>query len=213
MRDDQEEQPTPNRDPDTIARLLAGDPDGIRQLFEDHGGIVRARLRRTFGRLFDNSEIDEVLSLTSIRVWHAASDFDPQLGTLRAWVSVIARRCALRFLEARQRLHAVEQPGDIDPVDLGPAIAATTQQGQALLAAALDCLRRLPTLQRAVLLADFKAGEKMPADVLAKRLRTSTNSIYVSRHKGRLALRQALRAHRRATDQDKDGTVDGGAQQ
>ena len=71
--------PPCGRDDDTAARLRIGDGEGLRQLLEDHGGVVRMRLRQTFGRMLDDSELDEVLSMTSIRVWKAARRFDPQL--------------------------------------------------------------------------------------------------------------------------------------
>jgi len=40
--------------------------------------------------------------------------------------------------------------------------------------------------------ADLEAGEAVPAQELALRLKTTTNSIYVTRLKGREALRKAL---------------------
>jgi hypothetical protein len=47
-------------------------------------------------------------------------------------------------------------------------------------------------MQRAVLQADLEAGEVVPAQELALRLKTTANSIYVTRLKGREALRKAL---------------------
>ena len=200
----------PGRDSDTIRRMQADDPEGLRQLLEDHGGTVRMRLRQSFGRLLDNSEIDEVLSLTSIKVWKAARDFDPSLGTLRAWLSVIARNCALRTLAKRGRARRLEQATDVDDM---PAMAHESEKPladrQRLVDDTLACLRQLPPLQRAVLMADFEAGAPARADQLAARLHTSVNSIYVSRHKGRRSLRKLLQKMGHEPTEQGDSNVEG----
>lgn len=193
MRDAGSPTPVPpNRDADTAARLVAGDPDGLRQLFEDHGGLLRARLEQVFGTALDDSELDEVLAMTSVRVWRAARRFDPAQGSLRGWVAVIGRRCALSLLQARARARRNEQPVDVHELAELPPPSPVSPHKQRLLADMLACLEHLPPLQRAVLLADYQAGGPAPAHELAKRLRTSINSIYVSRHKGRQSLRKAL---------------------
>ena len=200
--------PPSGRDSDTAARLRVGDDEGLRQLLEDHGGVVRMRLRQTFGRMLDDSELNEVLSMTSIRVWRAARRFDPQRGTLRAWLSVIARNCGLRLLEQRRAEPRVERVPDMD--NLAGVASETSQlsekERRELLDDVMTCVRRLPAMQRAILLADFAAGSPAEAEQLAARLRTTVNSIYVSRHRGRQTLRKALRSlgHRMDDDHDKE---------
>lgn len=182
------------RDDDTAARLRARDPEGLRQLFEDHGGIVRARLRQSFGKLLDASDLEEVLEMTSIRVWYAKAGFDPALGTLRAWVSVLAKRSALRLLDARRRLRSREEARDLEQMSLptSAASAPLSAQREELFRDAMICMRGLPRMQRTVLMADLAAGRPADARPLAQRLSTSVDSIYVSRHRGRRTLRQAL---------------------
>ncbi len=182
------------RDPDTIAKLRARDPDGLQQLFEDHGGIVRARLRQSFGKLLDASDIAEVMAMTSIRVWYATAPFDPALGTLRAWVSVLARRAALRLLDTRRRIRNREEARDLEQMSLplNTASAPLSAQREELFRDAMICMRELPRMQRTVLMADLAAGRPADARPLAQRLSTSVDSIYVSRHRGRRTLRQAL---------------------
>lgn len=212
MREPGNSTPVPSdRDTDTVSRLRSGDPEGLRQLFEDHGGLLRARLRQAFGKSLDDSELDEVLGMTSIRVWRAARRFDPSLGSLRGWVAVIGRRCALHLLEARQRTRRNEQPADLHQLPELPRPEPVTTEQQRLLADTMACLQRLPPLQRAVLMADYQAGAPARADELAKQLRTSVNSIYVSRHKGRQSLRKALESlgHGKTMFED-DGTAEAG---
>ncbi|MEO6593778.1 MAG: sigma-70 family RNA polymerase sigma factor [Planctomycetota bacterium] len=184
----------PDRDHQTVALFRAGDPEGLRHLLEDYGGLVRSRLRHSFGKMLDDSELDEVMSLASIRAWHAAPRFDEVRGTLRAWLSVIARNCALRLLDMRRR-NQMELPGDLDqliPQRIGVDVA--TADRRRLTVDVTRCINRLPTLQRAVLRADLDAGDTVPAEQLARRLGTTANSIYVSRLKGRRALRLALQS-------------------
>ena len=180
----------PNRDAVTVTLLNAGNQQGLRQLLEDHGGVVRVRLMRQFHKMLDDSEIDEVMGLAAIRVWRTQSRFDATLGTLRAWFFVIARNCVLTMLSKR-RNSPLELCGNLDGFGVGETTVPSARRHQ-LLADTHACLEELPPLQRAVLKADLEAGEVVPAQELALRLKTTTTSIYVTRLKGREALRKAL---------------------
>lgn len=187
-------EPRPDRDGDTVARLLRGDPDGLRHLLLDHGGTIAARLRKDFSRVLDDHEIDEAMSAMTVRIWKAAPRFDATKGTLRAWASVIARNCALRVLEQRRNLRALPTP-DLDERAFRSAMETRVPADrERLLADLRACISGLPALQRAILEADLEAGDVVPAADLAALHRTSPNSIYVSRQKGRKSLLQALRA-------------------
>lgn len=186
-------QPVTDRDRDTAARLRRGDETGLRHLLQDHGGAVRARLRRKFGNSLDSSEIDEVLLLTIERVWEFGSGYDPSLGTLRGWVSVIARNLAIHHLKARHRLRGLEQTTEMDHVAEHTRAEVPVTERTKLVIDAHECLRRLPRLQREVLKADLELGDSASARELAQRLRTTPGSIYVSRLKGRRSLLRELR--------------------
>lgn len=201
--------PRPDRDGDTVARLLRGDPDGLRQLLLDHGGTIAARLRKDFTRVLDDHEIDEAMSAMTVRIWKAAPRFDATKGTLRAWASVIARNCALRVLEQRRNLRS-QTTADLDGLPLRSGLGTKMPaERERLLADLRACISELPTLQRAILEADLEAGDTVPAADLAARHRTSANSIYVSRQKGRKSLLQALRARGHELDTTPDSKVAG----
>jgi RNA polymerase sigma factor (sigma-70 family) len=183
----------PGRDPATVALLQKGDQRGLRQLLEDHGGLVRERLRRRFPRVLDDSELDEALNLATIQVWRAASTYDPAIGPLRAWFSVIANNCALKLLAQRKRAgFTLGHDLDQEEATRAPAAAALSSARQRLMSDTLACLERLPPLQRAILQADLAAGGTAPAAALAEQLGTTHNSIYVSRLKGLRSLRRML---------------------
>lgn len=193
-----EHDPPPDHESDrdaVTARLLAsGDPEGLTRLLTHHGGTVRAWLRRDFGRILDDSEIDAAMSVMAVKVWHAARRFDARKGTLRAWTAVIARNCALSLLAERRRRIATPQD-DLDRfLAADPRALPLPIERRRLLADLHRCLAELPPLQRAVLRADLAHGGSAPADRLARELHTTTNSIYVSRQKGRRALRAAMAA-------------------
>lgn len=187
-------EPAVARDPATVALLLQGDPEGLRQLLLDHGGLIAARLRKDFRRILDDSELDEAMSAMAVNVWKAATRFDPQKGSLRAWASVIARNCALRILSQRKRVRTIASP-DLDQVAfrvVKPPQLATDRER--LLADLRRCIAALPSLQRRILQADLDAGDTVSAVALAAQFETSANSIYVSRQKGRKALLKSMKA-------------------
>lgn len=187
-----EADPEPPRDAVTTRMLVTGHPDALQVLLQSHGGLIRARLQKGFGKVLDDSEIDEVMSAMLIRVWNAAPRYDATKGSLRSWVAVIARNCALRLLE-RRRGSAVRNEPDLDQFVLpGPAIASPSAERQRLLSDLHACIDELPRLQRAVLIADLEAGGAAPAEPLARAHGTTANSIYVSRQKARKALRHAM---------------------
>lgn len=182
----------PDRDEVTIRLVVAGDPDGLRQLLQDHGSVVRARLQREFGTILDDLEIDEAMSDMAVKVWNAGKRFDGNKGTLRAWCAVIARHCALRVLSRRQRNPTRLEP-DLDQYVLPrPTAVLPSPEQLRLLANLRASIARLPQLQRAVTLADLAAGGLAPAAPLAQQFATTQNSIYVTRLKARKALRLAM---------------------
>lgn len=186
-------RPVGDRDRDTIERLRRGDDTGLKQLLEDHGGAARARLRQHFGGALDASELDEILALTIVRVWKVGARFDPALGSLRAWTVVIARNFAIRHLRSRGRFRNREQGVELDGIASRDRATGRTSERPRLVSDAHACLRKLPRLQRAVLLADLELGNAASAKQLARRLRTTPGSIYVSRLKGRRSLLRELR--------------------
>jgi DNA-directed RNA polymerase specialized sigma24 family protein len=175
----------------TVRLVVAGDPEGLRRLLQDHGAIVRARLEREFDTL-DGSEIDEAMGAMAVKVWNAGQRFDANKGTLRAWCAVIARRCALRLLDMRKRDPAKAEP-DLDLYELPrPPVEPPSAEQVRLLADLRLSIAELPGLQRAVAQADLEAGGLAPASLLARQLKTTPNSIYVSRLRARKALRLAM---------------------
>lgn len=179
------------RDGVTIALLVSGDPDGLRHLLEDHGGRVHNKLKRMFGRALDASQLTEAMHLAAVRVWRTPTRFDSRHGTLRAWLMVIARNCALEILAERRRLALV--PIDDFEQILQYFVESGSEQDRLRRVADLHgCLRELPVLQRAVLLADLRADGLASTQVLAQQFATTNRAIYNARSNGRSELRRMM---------------------
>jgi RNA polymerase sigma factor (sigma-70 family) len=185
----------PDRDRETARLLMQGDPDGLRRLLADHGGRVSGLLRKEFATVLDLQEIDDAVSQASVRAWRASDRYDPQRGTLGAWLYVIARNCARRMIESKKRRVELSFVDDLDS-NVAVRVEHAEEQEEApkdkFLQDVLACIQDLPPQQRAVLLADFAAGGAAQTAALAEQLKTSHNSIYVSRNNGRKALRAAM---------------------
>jgi DNA-directed RNA polymerase specialized sigma24 family protein len=101
----------------------------------------------------------------------------PEIGLTRTWTYIVARSSASHLMVSRATsAETVAQPVPQDP----------------FLADVLSCLHTLSRQQRTVLLADLAAGGTASATVLAKRMHTTRNTIYVARATGRKALRAEL---------------------
>lgn len=102
-------------------------------------------------------------------------------GPVHTWFCLVALAHGARWLGR----HPVDGPAPLGSGEAG----ALDQDFAADLRA---CLDGLAPLQRAVLSADLAAGGSVPARLLADQLRTTPNSVYVSRTLGRKALHAAL---------------------
>ena len=104
-------------------------------------------------------------------------------GPLHTWFCLVALSHGVRWWP-RSPADGAASRGIEDEGTLDPRFAADLR----------SCLDGLAPLQRAVLSADLAAGGSVPARVLADRLKTTPNSVYVSRTLGRKALHAALQA-------------------
>jgi DNA-directed RNA polymerase specialized sigma24 family protein len=181
----------PERDRQTLDQLVQGQQEGLQNLISDHGPYVRAYVKRKLGQLLDHWQVEETMSLASLRAWQSASRFDPTRGRLRTWFAVIARNCGLSLIAQHQGQPFVSIDG-VDPSILGVASGKPEGKRMQLVVDVHRAIGLLPQLQRSVLLADLNAGTTLPAPLLAERFRTTAQSVYVARHRGRRDLRVQL---------------------
>ncbi|MCR9246344.1 MAG: sigma-70 family RNA polymerase sigma factor [bacterium] len=183
--------PAPKNGDAEIVRLLqARKTAGLRQLLATHGDCIRSGLARSFGTTVNSLEIDDAMSKATFNAWRKVDSFDAGKGTLRAWFFVIARNATVELLRERKR-RRWETRGDAVE-ELTAREPNTSKMPSAFLDVLRRCIGKLPRLQREIIEADLRTGEVADATELARQLRTTKNSIYVSRSMARKALRQLL---------------------
>lgn len=81
-------------------RLVAGERRALEELYDELAPRVYALARSI---LLDERDAEEVVSDTFVQAWRSAASFDPDRGTLGAWVIAIGRSRALDRRRSRRR--------------------------------------------------------------------------------------------------------------
>ena len=169
--------------------LAGGDESALRALYARHAPAVFALAARALGR----PAAEEIVQDTVLAVWQSAGRFDPERGSLRTWLLVIARRRIaneLRRLSRRPAL-AEDESGEAQASLVDPAPGPAAQAWLAYRRAAVrEALERLPSEQRQALgLAFFEElTHEQVADVLQLRLGTAKTRIRSGLRRLRVAL-------------------------
>jgi RNA polymerase sigma-70 factor (ECF subfamily) len=144
-----------------MARLAAGDPQALGELYDAHGANAYAL---AISMVRDPQDAEEVVSETFAQVWRTAASFDPGRASAVAWVHTIARARALDLLRSRrrrtQRLERAAQgshEGLAVPVAL-PEPADREAERNELRVRVRECLALLPEPQREVVELAYFGG-------------------------------------------------------
>lgn len=84
---------------DVVARFRAGDPEAVRTVYRRHAGAVLTVARSV---VHDDALAAEVVQVTFLKAWRAASTFDADR-ELAPWLYSIARRAAIDALRAESQ--------------------------------------------------------------------------------------------------------------
>jgi RNA polymerase sigma-70 factor (ECF subfamily) len=130
------------QDSELIAKIARGQQTCLGSLYDRHGGLLLGILTRILG---DAQEAEDVLHEVFLEVWERATDYDPERGTVRAWLVMRARSRGLDRLRALGRARAL--PAEARPVEgpSGPAPAdvISVRRAVALLSPELRVLLEL----------------------------------------------------------------------
>lgn len=194
----------PDEQPDELAlalQIMEGDRDGLRTLIRVHGPRVKGFLRKRFGDVLDDSELEEAFCRTVEKVWRYAARFDDRKGTLASWLIRIARNCAVSILnrERERDEHEMQYDPEYDPAD-DPTLSQVAEEfnadpraTQRLFNDLEDVIRKLPPLQQAIVRADLASSDgKADSQRLADQHGSTKNSIEVSRNKARATIEAEL---------------------
>jgi len=159
----------------TVVRMVvAGSHAALAELYDRHAAAVFGASFRLLGQRL---EAEDVVQETFLALWNRAEQFDPTLGSLRAWLMTIGRNRAIDRLRATGRQPRVASFGtpesDADRRDASPADAlvrrglvadddASDPELQAELATLRttirEALERLPTTEREALILAYFDG-------------------------------------------------------
>ncbi len=136
------QEPPIDDDAELVLRVGHGDVASYRELVRRHASKLQSFSKRL---LRDETEAEDVVQETFLRLWQRARDFTPS-ARFSTWLFRIAHNLAVNRLRARGRLSALDD--DAQPVSAAqPALLDEKRRAEALEAA----LRELPPRQGAAM--------------------------------------------------------------
>ena len=116
-------------------RIASGDDAALQTLLRRHGALLRYVIAPI---LPDARDREECFADVSVKLWQTAGSFDGTKGSLRGWLTVLARNCALNRARGLRTETALT---DDMPHGAGSAEDALLRQERSrLLARAVQCL-------------------------------------------------------------------------
>lgn len=97
------------------ARYREDPAAGVEALLDQYGSLLRYVVR---GILPDAQDQEDCLSDISLILWQKLGQYDPNRGSLKVWLTALARNTALNHWKARQRREAHLAGPDAEPVHI-----------------------------------------------------------------------------------------------
>ena len=178
-----------------VTRMQSGDADAIGQLYDRHGGLAYSI---AFSILSNSADAEDAVAAAFAQIWQRSGSYNPNRGSLGAWVATIARSRALDLLRSRGRRAAAlrgfahdvaeaagAQPAALDDLETGFHKAQMRHLVRGSLAA-------LPLEQRQVLELAYFRG--LSHREIAERLQDPLGTVKTRIRSGLQKLREGLRA-------------------
>jgi RNA polymerase sigma-70 factor, ECF subfamily len=146
-----------------LQRIVARDERAVAELYDRHSRLVFSVIKRM---LRSQSDAEDVLQETFVRVWSRADTYDASLGSPSTWLTRIARNRAVDRLRAQRTRAAVDAvPPDTDESgEIRMAVAAVSDrpdvrtEDAAVTTALRGAVARLPESQRVLIEAAYFEG-------------------------------------------------------
>lgn len=161
----------PPTDEVLLARVARGDTPAFELLYDRHAAAVHGLIRRV---LRDVSQSEEVAQEVFVEIWRTAARYDPDRGSVRSWMIIMARRRAIDRVRSAQaasdretRVAAGAFTTEYDEVSEAVEVRMEQQQVR-------RCLDALTRLQRESIELAFYRGhtQREVSDLLALPLGT-----------------------------------------
>jgi RNA polymerase sigma-70 factor (ECF subfamily) len=190
-----------------VRAMAAGSQDALATLYDRHAEAVYVAACRLTS---DRQVAEEVVQETFLALWNRAELFDPQVGSLAAWLHTIARNRTvdrLRAIGRRPRLVAVSsirQDDEADSstleriaaggrvvggADMGPGPEGALDALEVRLTIR-DALGGMPEIERTVILLAYR--ENLTQAEIAQRLGWPLGTVKTRTRRALLRLREAL---------------------
>jgi RNA polymerase sigma factor (sigma-70 family) len=72
-------------------------------ILQQFGSSTARKLKRRFGDLLNDADLDDVIATALVKVWMSRTRFDERIQRLEGWFYVLARNVAIDLLRARSR--------------------------------------------------------------------------------------------------------------
>ncbi len=174
-----------------LERIVARDERAIAELYDRHSRLVFSVIRRM---LRSQSDAEDVLQETFVRVWSRADTYDPSLGSPATWLTRIGRNRAVDRLRAQRVRAAVDgappDRKDAGEIRIGAAAVSDRPDVRTESAALRGAVARLPENQRVLIEAAYFEG--YTHQELAERLALPLGTVKTRIRAGLSALRTYL---------------------
>lgn len=109
-----------------VQRIAGGDQSAMADLYDLTSALVYSLANRIVG---DRNLAEDVVVEVYAQAWRQAASFDPQRGSVGAWLLTLARTRAIDFLRSQRRERAVDPLESASDVEDGrPGPEATTSE-------------------------------------------------------------------------------------
>jgi len=146
-----------------VQRIIARDERAIAELYDRHSRLVFSVVRRIVA---NQSDAEDVLQETFVRVWTRADTYDAALGAPATWLARIARNRAVDRIRARRTRADVDAPlpDTRESGEIRMAVAAVSDRPDvrseevAVATTLRGAVARLPETQRVLIEAAYFDG-------------------------------------------------------
>ena len=179
-----------------VLRMMDRDQSALAELLKLYGPKIRGYLRKKFGDVLKEPELQQALNCAAFNVWRFADRFDPAKGSLRAWFVRIARNAAFSIIrvEARHLAKSLEYEPAYDPADDSEVPSADISDQDVRRLKAIDEFinNTLSGFEKIVAINSFKSGGEADSTRLAALYGKTRGNVDVVKSKVKKKITQAM---------------------
>ncbi|MBI1852318.1 MAG: sigma-70 family RNA polymerase sigma factor [Planctomycetes bacterium] len=181
-----------DRDSELLQSVARGDERALATLYDRYSSFSFALLFRMLG---DRDEAEDALQEVFLKVWRSADRFDPKIGTVSTWLSILTRNHAVDRLRSGRRATRRAQSslggpsGSLEPADpkLEPAAQTAIDEDAAFVR---RCLNELPREQ--LIPIELAYFDHLSQSEIAETLQQPLGTVKTRMRSGLQKLRKSL---------------------